>query len=113
MSKIFNQDVSVLGKLSINPSNEVTTKVLTMNVTNEVTYRTLTELASDGADKTYTHSQGAASTTWNIAHGLNKNVSVMVVDSSNRVIIGQVDYVDANNITVSFNAAFSGAAYIN
>ena len=110
--KIYNQDVSILGKLTINPLNEAG-KVLTLNATNEVTYRTAEELATDGADKTYIHLQGVSSATWSISHSLAKKVSVMVVDSAKRVVVGQVDYVDDNNITITFNGAFSGEAYLN
>lgn len=64
-------------------------------------------------DKTYTHTQASPSTTWNINHGLDKRSSVTIVDSANTVVYGDVSYVDNNNITITFNKAFSGKAYIN
>jgi hypothetical protein len=65
------------------------------------------------ADKNYVHNQIASSTTWNIAHNLNKFASVSVVDSAGSVVIGEITYVDTNNVTLTFSAAFSGKAYLN
>jgi hypothetical protein len=112
MSKILNQDVSILGSLSVNPDN-ATGKVLTLDVTNKVAFRTIEELAADGADKHYTHLQGAANSVWTIAHNLGKKVSAIVVDSAKRVVVGQIDYIDDNNLTITFNGSFSGEAYLN
>jgi len=64
-------------------------------------------------DKHYTHNQSVASATWLVAHNLNKFPSVSVVLSTGQKGYGDVTYVDANNLTVSFAAAESGKAYIN
>ena len=64
-------------------------------------------------DKHYTHNQGTASATWEVAHNLNKFPSVSVALSTGQKGYGDVTYVDANNLTVSFAAAESGKAYIN
>lgn len=64
-------------------------------------------------DKAYVHVQGLAATTWNIGHGLGKFPAISVVDSAGTVVIGGVAYVDANNVTATFSAAFSGRAYCN
>jgi hypothetical protein len=61
----------------------------------------------------YVHDQAISSTTWTIQHNLNRFVSVMVVDSSDRVVEGAITYVDSNSIQISFNAAFTGQAYLN
>lgn len=66
-----------------------------------------------GADKHYEHVQGVASATWNIAHGLNKYPSVSIVDSSGNIVIGDTNYVDVNNVTLTFAGAFAGKAYLN
>jgi hypothetical protein len=76
-------------------------------------WKTNTYIISSPKDKTYTHNQGTPSAIWNISHGLNKKASVMVVDTANTVVIGKIDYVDDNNITLTFNGSFSGYAYIN
>jgi hypothetical protein len=63
---------------------------------------------------TYVHNQETPSDTWTIAHGLDKYPSVTVVDSSGRKVEGGVDYSGGLNVvTVDFNGAFSGKAYLN
>lgn len=65
------------------------------------------------ADKTHVHSQGAASSTWNITHNLNKKPSVTVVNSSDEVVVGEIAYTNNNSLTINFSAGFSGKAYLN
>jgi len=61
----------------------------------------------------YTFVQGIPDTLWSINHKLSKFPSVTVVDSSGRVVYGDIVYIDMNNVTVEFSAAFSGTAYLN
>lgn len=64
-------------------------------------------------DSTFTFTQGVAATTWSVAHNLNKRPSVSTVDSMETQVEGKVVYVDDNNLTIEFNAAMSGKAYLN
>lgn len=64
-------------------------------------------------DKHYTHNQGSASATWNVTHNLNKFPSATVVLSTGQKGYGDITYVDANNLTITFTGAESGKAYIN
>ena len=64
-------------------------------------------------DKNYIHDQGIPSIVWTINHNLNKYPSIVSVDSAGSVVMGQISYVDLNNVTITFNASFSGEAYIN
>lgn len=64
-------------------------------------------------DKSYTYNQLTPSATWNITHNLAKHPSVSVVDSSGNIVFGEVEYIDINNVTVTFSAPFSGIAYLN
>ena len=57
--------------------------------------------------------QSAASNTWTITHTLDKKPSVTVVDSADNKVYGKVDYIDNNTLTITFNAVFSGKAYLN
>lgn len=66
-----------------------------------------------GIDQTYTHTQAVASAEWTISHNLNKRPSVTVVDSAGTVVVGDVQYIDDNTVTITFIGAFSGAAYLN
>ena len=67
------------------------------------------------ADKTYIHTQGSASTTWNVSHSLGKFPSVTVVDVNNVQGYGVVTHTDDNNLTVTFPAGSpaAGKAYCN
>ena len=64
-------------------------------------------------DKNFIFTQSVASNTWTIAHNLEKFPSVMVVDSGNNVVVGDITYTNNNSLTVSFSSTFSGKAYIN
>jgi hypothetical protein len=70
-------------------------------------------LIATATDKTYVHTQGAASAAWAIPHSLAKYPSVTVIDGSGNNIFGDIVYTDVNNITINFNTAFAGVAYIN
>ena len=58
------------------------------------------------------------SSIYNIArtYGLKipgQRPSVSIVDSANTEVIGEVEHIDTNNLTIKFSAAFSGKAYLN
>jgi len=59
------------------------------------------------------HNQTVSSSTWSITHNLNEFPSVSIVDSSNAEVIGEVEYTNANSLTVKFSAPFSGKAFLN
>ena len=59
------------------------------------------------------HTQTVSSSTWTITHNLNKYPSVSVVDSSNEEVIGEVQHINSNSLTVKFSAPFSGKAFLN
>ena len=65
------------------------------------------------ADKNYVHDQGVPNQVWTISHGLEKLPAVVVVDTAQSVVVGQIEYIDLNNITITFNSSFSGEAYLN
>lgn len=67
-------------------------------------------------DKSYYHNQIIPSAIWEITHNLEKVPSVTIIDSSNKVVYGEVELVtgnELNELTISFNGAFSGKAYLN
>jgi hypothetical protein len=66
-----------------------------------------------GVDAYYVHSQDSSSDTWVINHNLSKYCSVMVVDSDDEVIYGNVVYNSTNQLTITFNAQITGKAYLN
>ena len=64
-------------------------------------------------DKHFSHDQGIPSSIWTINHGLEKYASIVAVDTAGSIVMGDVQYIDLNNITITFNASFSGSAYLN
>ena len=60
----------------------------------------------------FIHYQDVPATVWTIAHNLGGYPVVSVVDSANRVGLGEVTYLDINTLTVAFSAGFSGRAYL-
>jgi hypothetical protein len=66
-----------------------------------------------GADLHATHLQAVASAVWTIEHNLGKRPSVVVIDSAGDQVEGMVAYLDANNLMITFSAAFGGEAYLN
>lgn len=62
---------------------------------------------------TYTHTQVSASSVWTITHNLNCFPAVTVVDSAGTVVYGDIEYISANIVRVTFVAAFGGKAYLN
>ena len=93
------------------------------NPVNATRSATLESLSDIGLDKTFIFSQSQPQTVWGnpltpegiryVTHGLNKFASVTVVNSANEVVIGNVEYINANKVQLTFSAAFSGKAYFN
>lgn len=61
----------------------------------------------------FVHNQQVASTEWAIQHNLGKFPTVTIVDSGNTVVVGDIQYIDENNLKCIFNYKFSGKAYLN
>lgn len=64
-------------------------------------------------DSTYVFTQTTVATVWTINHNLGQFPSVTTTDPNGNVIIGQVQYVSSNQITVTFSQPVSGVAYLN
>ena len=64
-------------------------------------------------DKTFVYNQAISSDVWEIEHNLDKYPSVTVVDSGGSVVVGEIVYINKNNVRITFTSAFSGKAYLN
>ena len=64
-------------------------------------------------DKTFVYNQVTSSDVWEITHDLDKYPAVTVVDSGGSVVVGEIVYIDKNNVRITFTSAFSGKAYFN
>jgi hypothetical protein len=67
---------------------------------------------SAGNTRRHVHTQSSPSTLWTITHSLGGKPSVMVADTADTIVVGEVKYVSSTQITVEFTAAFSGYAYL-
>jgi hypothetical protein len=65
------------------------------------------------SDANYVHNQTTASNVWTVNHGLNKFPSVTTIDSSERVVFGEIEFVDENNVVLTFKGSFKGKAFFN
>ena len=63
--------------------------------------------------ETHIFDQAVSSNIWKINHNLGRYPSVTVVDSAGTEVIGDVQYIDTNNIIIEFTSEFSGKAYLN
>ncbi len=62
---------------------------------------------------TFTHNQLSPEKEWNMVHNLNRFPTVSVVDSGGSVVLGDIQYIDENQIKIIFATNFSGKAYLN
>lgn len=61
----------------------------------------------------YVYEQTEESEEWNIIHPLGKFPSVTLVDNEGNEIVGDIQYMSANNIIVRFTTPVSGKAFLN
>lgn len=124
----IDTDVEVLGVISATGGNSSNwnesydNSITALNVTGTTT-KTLTATKEDGntlttswqdnTDSTFTFTQGVAATTWSVQHNLGKFPSVSVVNTNDFVVVGEVEYIDNNNLTIKFSAGFTGKAFLN
>jgi len=83
--------------------------IIDQDAENRVIVRSISAAANT---RRHVHSQASPQTTWTINHTLGGKPSVMVVDSADTVVIGEVKYDSSTQITILFTAAFSGYAYL-
>lgn len=69
--------------------------------------------SSGSAAGSFTHVQGLPSDTWVIVHSLGFYPAVTVIDSGGTMVEGDVHYDSPNQVTLSFNGAFSGTASLS
>ena len=66
-----------------------------------------------GSDKSFEFTQASPAVSWTVNHDLNKFPSVTVVDSAGTQVIGDIQHIDNDNLTITFINQFSGKAYLN
>lgn len=61
----------------------------------------------------FIHVQEIPKSEWLVQHGMDKFPSVTVIDSIDRIVVGQVNYIDKNILSIAFSSSFSGKAFLN
>lgn len=107
----LNADFGPVQKVATTDYNELFHKPK-INGVELVGDKTTEDLHIEG-DKFFAFSQMTPAATWNIAHPLKKFPSVTVVDSGGSFVVGEISYIDNDNVTVTFQSAFAGKAYLN
>ena len=62
------------------------------------------------ANGSYIHNQASPSASWIVTHNLGNRVGVTVYDASGDAVIGQVGFISANQISVTWPAPTTGFA---
>lgn len=61
----------------------------------------------------YTHDQMTPAFVWTIQHDLAFFPNVTVMESAGKQIFGDVEYIDQNNLTITFSREVAGKAYLS
>jgi hypothetical protein len=61
----------------------------------------------------YVFNQNVASSSWTITHNLGFYPNLTVQDSGGSIVEGEITYTNSNSLTVTFQASFSGTAYLS
>jgi hypothetical protein len=97
-------------------TNFIVVDVTAVNTNGSLTdeaYYVFSNTTTTSGDKKYTHVQSSAAATWTITHNLDKQPAVSVVDSTDNVIICEVEYTSLNQVELRFSDPYSGKAYFN
>ena len=105
-----NSDIRLIGSDS---TTDIVTLEAGTNVTLTNTGNNILIDVVDMGDKNYVHNQPVASITWTVQHNLDKFPSCTMVLSTGQQGYGDVNFIDENNLTITFSGAVSGKAYIN
>ena len=65
------------------------------------------------SDKNYIHEQTTSATQWIVIHNLNKFPAVTIINSGQKEIIGEIQYLDLNTLVVAFDYSLTGKVICN
>lgn len=72
------------------------------------------EDGTGGGASAYVHTQENPDTVWTITHNLGyRPAGVFVEDTAGANVEGDIDYVSADQLTVTFSAGFAGVCYLS
>jgi len=73
----------------------------------------VTRMLPSFGTQTFIYPLSSSQTVYNINHQLGKYPSVTLADSSGNEVIGNVKYIDSDNLQVTTSSAVDGHAYLN
>jgi hypothetical protein len=100
-----NQTLSIVGLNNVAVNNPTTDDTLVYAAGHWVNAPSKTE--------NFEFVQPSNSAVWEILHNLNKRPSVTVVDSGGATVEGDIAYVDANRLIITFSDPIQGTAFLN
>ena len=104
-------DPGVAGPANALAVGTVTTGTAAVNITGVAPSQVLNFVLPIAGS--YAHTQSVSSATWTITHNLGYRPAVSVVDSGGNYVVGDVNYISTNALTISFSAPFGGFAYLS
>jgi hypothetical protein len=72
-----------------------------------------TEVRINGEKSSFVYNQTVAEETWTVNHGMGKRPSVTTVDTTERIVVGEVNYIDNETLVITFKYPFKGKVYLN
>ena len=110
----YDQDGTVTGTDKLLGTDSATgqTKNFALSSFTTLVSGTINVPGEDEVDS-YVHTQNSPSAVWTINHNLSKYPSVVLVDTEDDVIYGEVNYESNNTIIITLSAAISGKAFLN
>lgn len=79
------------------------------NIVNVTIYKTENTVGK----YSYEHIQSVASSTWNINHKLGFNPNVTAISNDGHAMIGDIVYIDKNNVQINFSYPLVGRAFLS
>lgn len=104
--------IAELDTEKVNKSGDTMTGYLTLNADPTLSMHAATKQYVDQYGTT-TISQPSSLSTWDIVHMLNRYPDVITRNSAGDVVMGALEYVNANEIKIYFTSSFSGTVYLN
>ena len=106
-------DITINSGEQINVSVKQPTLQNTIIIPRPTTSMSIKGVTGGGGDAHFIYEQNMPSATWVITHNLGKKPVAVVVDSTENVVIGDIQYNSLNTLTITFVDPFSGKAYLN
>jgi hypothetical protein len=106
-------DITINSGEQINVSVQQPTLQNTIVIPRPTTSLSIRGVTGGGGDAHFVYEQNMPASVWVITHNLGKKPAAVVVDSTENVVIGDIQYNSLNTLTITFVDPFSGKAYLN